>query len=227
MAKVLIAVKSCHDDLKQGCHNTIRETWGRNVGVADLGFFVGYRSGPNLSIFLLNDEISIPCEDDYDHLPQKTRRILQWSLEQGYDFTFLCDVDTFLEPDRLMKTGFENYDYSGRFGSEPKIGTTFQYKDGRGIRHEHCEVWASGGFGYFLSRKAAKIVTETEPTMWAEDMFVGNTLGKFIRMGEITAADLQHFENEASWHYPAHIRGWCRETMQVWMKEMYLRYKNG
>jgi hypothetical protein len=224
--KILIAVKSCHDDLKKGCHQTIRETWGRDVPLfADLKFFVG---GGNIEYHPgdLADEINLRCQDDYDSLPSKTKEICQWSLGHGYEFTFLCDVDTFLIPEKLFKTGFEKFDYSGRFGSSPKIGSQFKFKDGRGIRHEHCHPWASGGFGYFLSRKAARIIANIEPTLWAEDMYIGNTLGPDIQSGNITAADLPNFENEASWHYPAHKLGWSRAAMQVWMREKYQEYKN-
>lgn len=220
MAKVLIAVKSCHDDLKQGCHDTIRKTWGRNVPMfAHLKLFVGggnieYHPGDHA------DEVNLRCLDDYDSLPSKTKEICQWSWMRGYDFTFLCDVDTFLEPDRLMKTGFEKYDYSGRFGSSPAIGSQFDFKDGRGIRHEHCHPWASGGFGYFVSRKAASVITSVEPKIWAEDMYVGQVMGPLIQCGDIEAADLPNFENYASFHYPAHKLGWNRQRMQEWMREM-------
>jgi hypothetical protein len=219
--KLLIAVKSCQDDKRLGCHDTIRKTWGFNTLPADLLFFMG---GPSQSD-LKSDERLIDSADDYDSLPNKTRSILRWSLVEGYDFIFLCDVDTFLIPSKLFQTNFQNFDYSGRFGSSPKIGSQFQFKDGRGIRHEHCHPWASGGFGYFLSRKAARIIANIEPTFWAEDMYIGNTLGPDIQSGNITATDLQHFENEASWHYPAHQLGWRRERMQVWMYEMQQRYR--
>ena len=221
MAKVLIAVKSCHDDLDKGCHQTIRETWGKYIVDPTLRFFQGRTSGFECNVIdEIQDVVILPVLDDYDHLPFKTKEILEYSLSAGYDYTFLCDVDTFLIPSKLLQTDFQNYDYSGRFGSEPKIGTTFSYKDGRGIRHEHCHPWASGGFGYFLSRKAAQIVVDTESKMWAEDMMVGDILGPKIISGEIKAADLQHFENEASYHYPAHRFGWNRQRMQEWMREM-------
>ena len=213
--KTLIAVKSCHKDLEKGCHDVILQTWGNQI--SDLRFFVGY---PYNGLFH-EKTVDLDVDDDYDHLPQKTRRILQWTFGRDYDFVFLCDVDTFLIPYKLFQTNFQNYDYSGRFGSSPAIGTQFDFKDGRGIKHHKCHPWASGGFGYFLSRRAAQVVLKTEPTMWAEDMYVGAALGKRIQTGEITAIDLQHFENEASWHYPAHKLGWTRERMKLWMCEMY------
>jgi hypothetical protein len=218
--RTLIAVKSCHDDLDKGCHDTIKQTWGKNVQ-CDLRFFVGQKVGTPWRWGGLLDTIYLDVKDDYNSLPQKTKRILQWSFGRDYDFIFLCDVDTFLIPYKLFQTDFQKFDYSGRFGSSPKIGSTFHFKDGRGIHHFHCHPWASGGFGYALSRKAAEIVIRTESGMWAEDMMVGNCLGPEIQSGNVTASDLMRFENEASWHYPAHKLGWTRERMKLWMCEMY------
>ncbi len=215
--KILIAVKSCRVDQSYGCHDAIRNTWGKDI--ENLFFFMGKQAG---DFNRQNDEVRLSdVEDDYDHLPQKTRAILNFSLWNHFDYTFLCDVDTFLIPKKLLLCDFEVYDYSGRFGSEPKIGTTFRFRDGRRQIHHNCHPWASGGFGYFLSRKATEIVSKTEPTMWAEDMYVGNTLGPGIQSGNVTAGDLIGFENEASWHYPAHQLGWSRERMKLWMHEMY------
>jgi hypothetical protein len=224
--KLLIAVKSCQNDAAQGCHQIIRETWGLNTLLADLYFFVG-RDGAcpmhkSDEIHLLN------TPDDYDGLPRKTQSILIWSLREGYDYTFLCDVDTFLIPSKLMKTDFQKFDYSGRIGIEHKLGVPFRYKDGRGQIRPKCYAWASGGFGYFLSRKAAEHVVNAviDPKEWAEDVFVGDVLGPKIAFGEITAGNLDNFENEASWHYPAHRLGWTRERMKLWMHEMYKEHFN-
>jgi len=225
--RILTAVKSCYADLEKGCHDTILQTWG--AGIPDLRFFIGcskptwgktWYQGFHVFSNSNDKTIDLDVADDYDHLPHKTKRIAEWSLEQGYDFIFLCDVDTFLVPSKLFKTNFQNFDYSGRFGTEHPIGKTFRFKDGRNQTHLKCHPWASGGFGYFLSRKAMAIVSETTPTLWAEDMYVGDTLGPKIQSGDVTAADLKNFENEASWHYPAHQLGWSRETMQAWMRGM-------
>lgn len=222
--KILIAVKSCNDDLKKGCHDVIRQTWGRDVPqFATLKFFVG---GGNIEYHPGNhaDEINLRCLDDYDSLPSKTKEICQWSLSHGYSFTFLCDVDTYLIPSKLFRTDFQNFDYSGRFGTEHPIGKTFRFRDGRNRTHLKCHPWASGGFGYFLSRKAVAIIAEKAPTLWAEDMHVGDTLGPEIQAGNVLAADLKNFENGASWHYPAHKLGWNREMMKFWMHEMYAEH---
>jgi hypothetical protein len=191
---LLIAVKSCHRDADFGYHHAIRDTWGRGL---DVRFFMGGRP-----IGSYADELCIDCKDDYESLPWKTKEILKWFLEQTEkDYIFLCDCDTFILPDNLTHTDFKRYDYSGRFGEHPAIGTLFPYTDGRGNHYPNCAPWASGGFGYFLSRRAAKCVLLCDPYTWAEDMFVGQSLSPYIRVGDITAADLPRFAGVAAWHF--------------------------
>lgn len=221
-----MAVKSCLGDYRVGCHQTIRETWGQGI---DVKFFLS----PQFFLLddcpkLKDDEILVDCPDDYNHLPQKTQQIVRWFLYRDYDHIFLCDVDTFIIPSKLLKTGFEDYDYAGRIGSDRPFGKPFRYRDGRKQWHAKCYAWASGGYGYFLSKTAAEIVTCSiiDPRLWAEDMFVGDALAPHYAQGKITVCDLSHFENEVSWHYPAHQLGWNRTRMQLWMRDMHGLYND-
>jgi len=192
---LIVAVKSCRRDQSLGYHQAIRDTWGRGV---DVRFFVG---GSGIESNFAPDEVALDCKDDYEALPFKTKAILEWSTKRGFDFTFLCDNDTFLKPDKLYRTDFQKYDYSGRFGEHPEIGSIFSYTDGRGNFYPNCHPWASGGIGYFLSRHASLIVLEYTPMIWAEDMHVGQCLGPYIRNRNISACDLKNFHNVAAWHF--------------------------
>jgi len=218
--RILFAVKSCKNDAKKGCHDAIRETWGRDLpDNVDLRFFSGVgnyefsKPGPKDEILLVD------VADDYDSLPYKTRGILRYSIATNYDFTFLCDNDTFIIPRPLLDSGFEHFDYSGRFGSARPIGTTFPFTDGRGNYEEHTHPWASG-MGYFMSEKAAKIIYGEEPKTWAEDMFVGQTLGPLIQQHVVTAGDLP-IENVCMWHFPTRMyTGHPYDPNYGWMKTM-------
>jgi hypothetical protein len=186
---LLIAVKSCQRDMP--LHNTIRQTWGRYVPRwASLRFFVGGFSG-----HVDPDVIELGCADDYRSLPYKTKEIANWFLRFGnYSHIFLCDNDTFLD-ERFFELYFHNYDYAGRFNYWPtgaKIGTTFRYEDGQGNTIDPCHAWASGGFGYFLSRKAAAFVATMNPVSWAEDLSVGQVLGPKIQSGEIVGHEFNY-----------------------------------
>jgi hypothetical protein len=197
--KILLAIKSCIRDKDNGSHDAIRNTWGKYVLGADLRFFYGKGMGNWLA--MRNDETYLDVNDDYAHLQHKTREILRWSLAHDYDFTFLADNDTFLIPERLMKCGFEQYDYSGLFETgNVKLGTTFTL-DWYGEAVPGFYPYASGGYGYFVSRKAAEIVVATEPGRWTEDAYIGQSLGPAISRGEIKAGKIPEFQNQTSWHY--------------------------
>ena len=214
--KLLVAVKSCQADLDKGCHDVIRTTWGKDFrGLADVRFFVGAEFKKYQS-----DEIHLNCRDDYNSLPWKTRAICQWAVGKAIDYLFLCDVDTFLLPRKLLTCGFENYDYAGKID---RLGETFPYeatnRDGVREFYPRCYSWASGGYGYFLSRKAFTVIADTLPKGWAEDLWVGQVLGEQYSLGEITALNTPR--NVYSWHHPEHGEIYDIKKLADWMNKMH------
>lgn len=200
-SKLAICVKSCHRDLEAGFHETIRSTWGKDVEAAgiELHFFVGAdptQQSTRRSWRYHRGEHVLDCADSYEALPYKTRRIAQWLGGKIYSHIFLCDVDTFVRANQLLATGFESYDYMGQFLVGEPGGAPFKYSDDHGA-YANFRGWASGGFGYFLSRKAAEIVGETQPNVWAEDAYVGQALAPFIDQHEIVSANV-HLKNRGA-----------------------------
>ena len=112
----------------------------------------------------------LPCPDDYASLPQRTMWFCRWAtqysvLSTQWDYLFKCDDDTYISLPRLIA-----FDPArpGVPGTPDYIGA--EWRPGVG--------YASGGAGYFLSRKAATIVAErleSYPT-GAEDLLVGQVL---------------------------------------------------
>jgi hypothetical protein len=131
--KVLIAVLSCELYRTNGNNQALRDTWLPSIVGADYKFFMGQGSTCSES-----DEVYLDVPDDYGHVTYKTRAIYKWALEQGYDYIFKCFSDTYVCPDRLLRSGFENYDYVGNFACRPQ--GSFAY--------------CTGGAGYWLSKKA-------------------------------------------------------------------------
>lgn len=231
---LLVAVKSCLKDIDRGCHDVIRNTWGRHIPVK---FFIGhsweqlYRNDTdylpedykhNGIRYLANDEYIMECNDGYDDLPYKTRCILEFFLEGYWSHIFLCDIDTFIVPERLVKTKYELFDYAGRFGSVFPIGTTFNHRDDRNNTIPNCHPWASGGVGYFLSRRAAEIVLAAPVVSWAEDLNVGQALGPHIQAGDIKAIDLPDFEGQVAWHFSRRLyENQMYDPKFEWMEKMY------
>src|SRR5277367_5778409 len=133
--RLLVAIKSCQRDKVSGCHQAIRDTWGKDFPAdVDVRFFVG---GSEIS--LLADEVLVPVIDDLVNLPLKVREIAKYAIDKNYDFAYICDVDTFVIPKRLLASGFENYDYLGRFMIDGVPQLIKDFQDGRlGMLHN---VW--------------------------------------------------------------------------------------
>lgn len=155
--RVLIAVESCH--LHRGLQQAQRETWFGDICATDKRFFLG---GP--TTVGNEDEVFLDVDDSYNGLPYKTRAVCKWAVEHDFDFTFKCDTDTLFNPwnwfdfdKRLDYLGGENAD-AVSFSNEPV-------------------QFASGGAGYWLSRKAMEIVAAAKiPQTTAEDVFVASAL---------------------------------------------------
>jgi hypothetical protein len=170
--KCLILISSCFDFEINGNNDALRETWLRDVAKfpgLDCRFVIGTGQGavPMADYLLLPD-----VEDDYGHLTYKTRASHEWAVAEGYDFVFQCFADTYAVLDRLMDCGFESHDYHGDFRTEGNGPGTLNY--------------ASGGPGYWLSRKACEMlcgkpilgVWRDDLMPYVEDMWVGNVLGR-------------------------------------------------
>jgi hypothetical protein len=208
--KILLAISSCERDCQNGYNQAVRDTWKRAVIGADCFFFVG-----NGSLPLVSDEIRIPAPDGYLDLPYKTREIMRWALAHGYDFVFKCDTDTYVYPQDLLATGFEKYDYSGWFNAPLKIPNVVEGK---------YYAWASGGIGYWLSRKGMQLVVASDPNHWAEDLWVGQVLAQ----ESVLAFHDPRYWNDSSLisvhlNYGKQQQG--DKRLKVSVKEMYEQHK--
>jgi hypothetical protein len=220
--KLLICIKSCQRDLERGDHNVIRSTWGKDAKT--LGIDVKFFVGSNCSKYE-SDEVHLKCDDSYDALPYKTREICKWASGKLIDYIFLCDTDTFVIPKLLLESGFETADFAGRFNGN--ISKPFRYEavDRNGVAevHERCYPWASGGLGYFLSKKAFTEIAFEHPTSWAEDLWVGDVLGKLAATGEVSILDIS--ERNYSFHFPQATYKSQYDPKFGWMEHMYTRHK--
>lgn len=150
LADVLIAIPTCEAD--KPMEDTIRRTWGKDLQSTHGAHVLEI-------VFFSGKTLGVP--DDYDSLPIKIKAICQWAASQTYQWMLKADTDTYIWLDRIMASGFEHYDYSGY--CNPKF--------------PDAENYASGGAGYWLSRRATRIIANAELTEdTAEDRWVGKTL---------------------------------------------------
>jgi hypothetical protein len=80
-------------------------------------------------------------------------------VDKNYDYVFKADSDTAVDVEKLVREILGRpFDYAGFVNSINRC---------------------SGGPGYFLSQRAARIVGNSgSPCSWAEDMHVGEVLGR-------------------------------------------------
>lgn len=149
-----------------------RETWLRwLVGLADYKFFLGHPAST------ADDVVSLDMPDGpiwISHrngprtlvLNRKSEALVKYAFDNGYDYVFKCDDDTYVWPGRLLWSGFDQHDYVGSIDRH--------YARDIGFYH-----WAQGGSGYWLSRKAMAIIVEHGlHLVAAEDFAVGQILAR-------------------------------------------------
>lgn len=175
--KVLIAIPACHrytysnqadgrnhkDNASNERVEAVRRTWQKYLppfeSYVDMKFFYG-RGTERLP---QSDEVFLDVPDDYLNLPSKVQAIYKYALDNGYDYVFKGDDDTFIYVDRLLASDFQEHDYLGYSTDDPACHYSGRY--------------ASGGSGYWLSRKTLEILANFgPPSDWAEDRWVGKVL---------------------------------------------------
>ena len=167
--KVLIGVITCHTrDYKEWSNKDhpnerndrlelIRETWKKLIPEnVDVRFFKGIsKESPR------EDEVFLKVPDGYFDLHKKVQAAIIWALDNGYDYFFKCDDDTFLNP-AIFKSDIFNYDYSG-----------FAIDQG--------DYKFVSGFLYLLNKKSMLVIKqELMPTeeRVVEDQYIGQVLTK-------------------------------------------------
>lgn len=146
--KCLVAVSTCWDFEKSGANDVMRSCWLKDCAAAGLDYrmFVGVGQGAEQQVLvgelppdmvLLNE-----VEDGYGKLSYKTQHSLRWAHAREYSHVFRCFPYTFCIPERLVKCGFEGFDYFGSFRGETA----------------GPDNYPSGGPGYFMSRRAYELL---------------------------------------------------------------------
>ena len=201
-SKALVAITSCHKH--RAWQSAQRETWLPELR-CDYRFFLGNPPGVDAE----QDEVFLNCPDDYSSLFYKTQGLVRWAVVRGYDYLYKCDVDTLVNPSNLLSSGFEKYDYSGG-------------------RNGH---FASGGSGYWLSRKAMEIVANSENKEGAtEDVFIADLVWR--KYGLVLHEDKRYMyypgcrigTDTISFHISS-CNGWPGDVPSYGPEQMYTRYQ--
>jgi hypothetical protein len=97
------------------------------------------------------------CSDKFVDLPEKNRLMCQYGLDNGFDYIFRCDDDSFVYVDRMVRLTLE---YAPEYAGSD------------------CGGFAIGGAGIWLNRHAMGIVNGENPPAaeWRDDAFIGSAL---------------------------------------------------
>lgn len=152
---ILIAIVTCHKNSDR--QKRVRASWLTALPPhVEAKFFFGRggRREPK------SDEVFLGCRDDYAGLPEKARGICAYSISNGFDWTFKVDDDTDVNLERLLEQPLSG-DYVGR--------------------KNHCwGGFASGGPGFWLSAKSAKIISQQALSNdTADDRWIGQVLAAY------------------------------------------------
>ena len=142
-----------------------KETWLKNVppdGATDAVFCEEF---PVCYKGFFDAELGLTEINQHDnaHDPIRTWRtklMVKYAYDNGYDYIFRVDSDAYVWINRLWTCGFQNHDY---------MGWCLQAPQG-----EWCVNTAHGGVGFFLSRKAMEIVMNAPVEKYADGKYWGD-----------------------------------------------------
>jgi hypothetical protein len=194
--RLLVLIKSSSEARDSGKHSGVRALWTHYRTVVTPRFFIqtpankSHKSGG-----MKSDETEIePMAGDTDAV--FTRNIFQWAKSKLFDYVFVQDINSIIDPQSILNTRYDRADYTGRF-SWPlgeQQGHEYSYKGTSGFI-PNAFPYALGGFGYFLSYDAVSGLSERIPALPYSDLWVGQVIGEHVAKGLATAQDLNEENN--------------------------------
>lgn len=176
----------------------IRAGWMRllaDIGVPCLIFVGGGEGERN------GDIVSLDAPDDYEGLPQKTLAMVRWVFENTrYSYMVKVDDDCFLDPQAYFSDlAYQKHNYYGRplirhRGNMDRTWHMAKSSHPRGRleldKSPEPSVYADGGSGYTLSRRAMEVLCKIAETPLGQELihtsFMEDKLtGDLLKMGGI------------------------------------------
>lgn len=163
-----------------------RATWVGELTRGESDLFCPFRTkfvlGCNLTFApeATGDCLFLPCFDEYEYLPHRTRLLCKWALEHNFDGLWKMDDDNRVDVRRFLKHSEPCVDYLGF----PMIDRAYHGKQHNGCRANsidiaNCrdELYASGPC-YYLSKRSMEVVANSNILTGPEDLLVGKVLAE-------------------------------------------------
>jgi hypothetical protein len=172
--KPVICIQTHYADMENGRIPALRQTWLAKWGhlIEHKFIFPGEDAG-KVSNWL--DAVAVDAPNGLLYTSFKTHRMAQWVLTQDYTHVFYIPTDCYVVAPRLLKSGFEQHDYTGY--------------------HTYDERHIGGGSGYWVSRKALDAMAAFPPYRDYEDRWAGAALAA-------AGIEAVHDPRYTSWEQP-------------------------
>ena len=155
--------------------------------------------------------VYLPCGDNYENLPMKTKKAMEWVLNNypNVDHIFKTDDDIVFHFNKLFEifkfVSIRDIPYSG-FMTRHNIEHMSRYHFGKCVNKTinnmefkiHPSVYCAGG-GYFVSQSVAKLIVDK---IRFQTIFEDYEIGYFLNQNGIYPTAL----NQMNIHQPLHMK---------------------
>jgi len=168
-------------------------------------YFIG---DPNITEPIVEGNVvTLPCEDNYENLPTKTKKMFEWILNnnQNIEYIFKTDDDIKFDFNCLSEDFSEIYsqknDYCGNLVITNEHESSYHFgKCETDINQKKVSVgtsqYCSGG-GYFISLKSAKIIVDNIDAHC--NIFEDYSVGKTLYENGITPTHINLYNRSCFW----------------------------
>lgn len=146
--KPAIAIKSCHRNFERRAAQL--STWLKHVNI-EFFFLIGEPVPNPDALECVPDTIHCKVSDEFENIAPKISIACEYALNEKITNLFVCDDDTYAVFSRLMKSGFEKFDYIGHLRTD-------------GIDYNDNVPYAQGS-AYWLSARSMEEVVKRRDIM--------------------------------------------------------------
>lgn len=188
-----------------GKYQDRRQSQNLNDCPFEYKYFIG--RGDYSSSNLDENVILLDCEDNYENLPLKVKKMIEWVLENRphINYIFKTDDDISFDFSKLKKQFIEVYekklDYSGHLVVLDKSKSSYHFGKcenvslNKPIDMEQTKYCAGGG--YFLSKKSSKIIVNQMDKY--KNIFEDYSVGRTLNENGIYPFDINLYKNSCFW----------------------------
>jgi len=160
--KLIIGIATCEKHSER--QDAVRNTWGKDPKDIAVLFLIG-REGQKSE--LNGDTLYLNCSDTYADLWEKTIAFLQYCERNfDYDYIYKCDDDTYVNISEIRNVPYNEHDYCGgpiHEYDEKLVKRSYELHSLPFTKEmdetiKYTGSWVNGGGGYFLSRKAVRVI---------------------------------------------------------------------